>query len=207
MGDPGGAARGYISERYILPRHAGTPIHALRDPRAPSHGADVGIRDPEAAGVRREIFLERELRSDLSRAPRTPGERLGAKTNGARGGPARPPHLRDHRQGTASARSVAPRAAALRAASKRAPPEALPRGPRVPGCAGGLRGSRAFKITCREGSTAIRTSDFGSSPSSTSSASRRRRWRGVTRPSRRSPCCSRLRRGVAPPPTAGNLFE
>src|SRR5439155_23573515 len=94
-----GARRAAIYLKDIYSRgNAGTPIHALRDPRAPSHGADVGIRDPEAAGVRRGIFLERELRSDPSRAPRAPGERLGAKTNGAGGGPARPADLRDHRQ-------------------------------------------------------------------------------------------------------------
>src|SRR5207244_3966193 len=67
-----------LSIRYILGDDAGTPIHALRDPRAPTHGADVGVRDPEGAGVGHGILLERELRPDLSRAPRSLGEWLGA---------------------------------------------------------------------------------------------------------------------------------
>ena len=134
----------------IYSKHAGrAPLHTLCDSWAAPNRADVGLRDPPRAGPRHGLFLERELRTALSRAPGIGVEGMGAAAIRAYTRRSPPAGVRDHFKRAGRARSMASRAAARVASQKRAAAETLPGRSGVPRSAGELdpgsprRGNRA----------------------------------------------------------------
>src|SRR6266849_4673905 len=125
------ASRLYLTDIYS--GSARDPLHAVRHPGIAPYRAHVGLRDPEGAPIERRFLLERELRPDLSGAPRARGKPLDARPGGQPQGRAAPHDVRDHATGPRGVRAVASGAPARRAASKRAAPQALLGRPRVSG--------------------------------------------------------------------------